>query len=249
MQEQCCVKHNDDNCDKNSNLRPYIFDWHVEYVNPQDAPKKFKPYKTKFGFFMCPLHYNLLLTLNDGEKPILYGSTEEEIKEMLLEEYMSLALEKYYESESHDNEMRCTAHDDNNCYGCCGGKTHTKYFLWRWQDRAKYGGQTGFRILPLNFCERHYGEILAKNDGKQPDCYGWDNWDAIDNLVSVLDNCIPALKITRIDKTTDEMFQEMAQSSVTFNSGLTTMVLDTSYYNYIIEEKNSDGSIKITNIS
>lgn len=196
MQEQCCVKHFDDNCDKNTNLTPYIFDWCVDYVNSNDAPKTFKPYKTKVSFFMCPLHFNLLLTLNDGDKPVLYGSTEEEVKEMLLEEYMSHALEKYYNSGTYDDEMTCTAHDDDNRYGCCGGKTHTKYFLWRWRNRAKYGGQTDFRILSLNFCERHYGEVLAKNDGKQPYCYGWDDWDAIDSLIVVLYNSIPELKIS-----------------------------------------------------
>lgn len=41
---------------------------------------------------------------------------------------------------------------------------------------------------------------------------------------------------------------EMAESSVTFNSVLATMGLDTLYYKYIIEENPLDRSIKNTNV-
>lgn len=240
MQHTCCAETCDVKCE-NKYTRPYIFDWHVEYPCKSNEPKGFTPYKSKIGIFMCPEHYKMLLKANNGDAPVFHGPTEEAVNDVVVNDYLPLA---YEDAEKKDEKCIC---DDayNNTYGKCGGKKNKKNLLWRFRNRAKYGGETYFTILPITVCERHYGELLAINDGKEPECYGWDYWDALDSLVAGLDKTQNKFEIIRCEKA----HYDSKGKSVTWNNGLMTMAFDTSKYNYTINERLEDGSVKVSVIN
>ena len=236
MQNTCCAQTCERKCE-NKYTKPYIFDWHVEYPYKTDEPEGFTSYKSKIGIFMCPHHYQMLLKANNGDKPVFHGPTEESVNEIVVNDYLPLAYE-----DAAELDEKCICYDEyNNSYGKCGGKKIKKNLLWRFRNRAKYGGESYFTILPVTVCERHYGELLAINDGKEPECYGWDYWDAVDSLVAGLDKSQYKFEIIRCEKS----FYEGKEKTVTWNNGLTSMVFDTSKYYYKILEHLDNGTLKV----
>ena len=66
-----------------------------------------------------------------------------------------------------------------------------RVFVWHFRDRAKYGGGEYMTTLPVNMCEEHFAKLLEKNEGKKPMAVGWDEWEALDSILYMLDEEAP----------------------------------------------------------
>jgi hypothetical protein len=166
----------DDTC---GHSMKYTFEWNVDYVLERDRPDEFVPYKTTITILLCDKHYSQILNITNGEQPVIWGPDEDAAYEMITNAYMhsDLAL---------DNNIHADCMGSTHCNCNCNGDKSNRNFIWRFCDRGKYsiGGSTAFRILPITFCDKHYNEILEKNNKIQPQCVGWDFWDAVDSIIA-----------------------------------------------------------------
>lgn len=159
-------------CDKTTDY--YNFEWEVDQLKNTG----FQKYRTTLDVALCPYHYNKILENNNGEKPLARGDNVDDAIDFILE-YIepTIACSNVTNDECH-----------GSCYSDCCGTKKTYIFVWYYRERAKYGNEEYYTIIPLSFCEHHYRKMLEKNDGEQPFAYGWDEWDAIDSLVACLDD-------------------------------------------------------------
>lgn len=158
-------------CDKTTDY--YNFEWEVDQLKNTG----FQKYRTTLDVALCPYHYNKILENNNGEKPLARGDNVDDAIDFILE-YIepTIACSNVINDECH-----------GSCYSDCCGTKKTYIFVWYYRERAKYGNEEYYTIIPLSFCEHHYRKMLEKNDGEQPFAYGWDEWDAIDSVVACLD--------------------------------------------------------------
>jgi hypothetical protein len=171
----CCSANEYLNCAEDGHIQTYQFMWMVDYVF--DAPEGFTPYKTTIDIDLCSLHHDEILTNNNGDYPLLWGSNEKEALNMLLYGYLTID-GSFHKNKTCIQKKTCI-HDYHTK---CSAYIIRYNFLWRFRDRGKYGRSSYFTVLPLYLCKNHYTEILESNNQKQPVAFGWDYWDAIDSI-------------------------------------------------------------------
>ena len=243
MDFSCCAKDKTHcgHCD-DGDTKTYVFRWCVEYSDPAraDIPGWFYPFKTFVPVSLCDKHYKMALEHNNGERPVLYGPTEDDALAMLTYEYIpSILFDK--------------PNDDTKCIGCgeryggCGGSTRQVCFPWKYKDRMKYGGESYFTVLRVNVCEHHHKKIIEKSENNLPLCYGWDEWDALDSISVLIENQdSQKIEITRTEKPLQKCSNKPVLRDFIWDGGKGVMVFDASKNSYTIEEFLENGEKKST---
>ena len=85
-------------------------------------------------------------------------------------------------------EWKCEA----SFYGMCGGHENVHEVVWHVRPRHKdcdRGHGSYDTTLPVWLCAKHSERIriAADNNGRLPELYGWDKWDALDGLTAKLE--------------------------------------------------------------
>ena len=92
------------------------------------------------------------------------------------------------QTEQQQKEMKCEA----KSYGKCGGHENMHEVVWHVRPRQKdytKGHDAYDTTLSVCLCAKHSERIrlAADNNGRLPELYGWDKWDALDGLTCKLE--------------------------------------------------------------
>ena len=151
-------------------IKNFEFKWHITEKNRPDLVME----TITVSFDMEVELYNLILETNHGEKPDIYGENADDAYEYLGEYIKDHKVCTY--------EQSCLCDDTGHCQG------KTRKYLLRWNFRERNEHESFKTLIPALFCEKHYNEMCQRNEGKEPECYGWDYWDAIDSIHNYLED-------------------------------------------------------------
>ena len=157
----------------------YQFIWMVDYAS--NPPQDFTPYKTTIDFDLSREEHDAIMKNNHGEYPVLWGSTEDEVNNMLFGDYI------HGTTLPPQRITKCLCENEKDIP--CSGHVKRYNILWKYCDRGKYGRTSYYRILPLYLCENHFTHTLKKHNITSQTSLiatGWDYWDAVDSIIGVI---------------------------------------------------------------
>jgi hypothetical protein len=84
-----------------------------------------------------------------------------------------------------ESENKCSAHE----YGYCKGKLNEYTYLFHYKQQVSKNvilcsdeSNSEDHKIKVNMCAFHRAWVLANNQGKEPETYGWNRDDALDSL-------------------------------------------------------------------
>ena len=116
--------------------------------------------------------------MNQSEQPEQTASEKQPEKQM----------EQREKPAEQQREWKCEA----SFYGTCGGHENVHEVVWHVRPRQKdrdRGHGSYDTTLPVWLCAKHSVNIrlVANNNGRLPELYGLDKWDALDGLTNGLE--------------------------------------------------------------